>query len=136
MYQLRHSASYFDPSRATADNAEGERSLLYKSRVLVNCFKSSEDVLFEAKRVVHCVERERMFVRARRVKEIHHRPQRHNEIVVTYNIKTVRHDFFPGQIDAPDHGLMEGNVFSAVQKLADRKTDFRGPQFVSRHLVE
>ena len=51
-------------------------------------------------------------------------------------VNALRHNFLPGQIDAPDRGLMECYVFSAVQQLADGKTDFHGRQFISRHLIK
>jgi hypothetical protein len=77
-----------------------------------------------------------MLVRARRVKEVHYCPQSQNQLVVTDRVNALRHNFLLGQIDAADRGLMESNVFSAVQQLADGKTDFHGHQFVSRHLVK
>ena len=52
-----------------------------------------------------------------------------------YGLKTFRYNLLPGQIDALDCCLMERNVIFAVQQLPDGKTDLRGGQFVSRHLV-
>src|SRR5262249_30969485 len=130
------SAGYLNTRWSTADNAEGQRSVVYKSRIFVNCFKGLEDVLLEPKRIIHCVKRERMLVRTRRVKEVHYCPQSQNQVIVMEWVNTFRHNFLLGQIDAADHGLMESNVFSAVQQLPDGKTDFPGRQFVSRHLVK
>jgi hypothetical protein len=77
-----------------------------------------------------------MLVRSRRVKEIHHRAHSQNQVVVGYWADAFRHELLPGQIDALDQGLVEGNVLSTVQQLADRKPHFRGRQFISRHLIE
>src|SRR5262249_16772563 len=134
--QLRQRAGYFDASCSTAHDAERQRPFLDERGILVNGLKGFKDVLLEQKRILHGVERERMFGRTRRTKEIDHRPQSQNQVIVTDGLNAFRYNLLSGQIDAADHGLMESNVFSGVKKFADGKTDFSWRQLVSRHLVD
>src|SRR4029453_18727266 len=82
------------------------------------------------------VERERVLVGARRVKEVDYRTQSQDQVVVLDRADAVRHDPLCAQINTLGRSLMERDVIVAVQQLANWKPHFCGPQLIGGHLVE